>query len=117
MPAEEEAMSVDPGGDLSLRFSRVNDAVVVVVSGDLDAGTAALLRDRVRDVIEGQGNLSVILDVSDMTFIDSSGLSVLLEIHRWAHDRGGALVVHSPRPATARVFDIVGLNRIVKVTA
>ncbi len=74
-----------------------------------------MLRALLLDVVEGQGNLSVGLDLTDMTFIDSAGLSLLLEIHNRAARRGGSFVLHNPRPSAAKVFEIVGLNRIVPI--
>ncbi|HTJ75409.1 MAG TPA: STAS domain-containing protein, partial [Acidimicrobiales bacterium] len=76
------------GGAFSVTFTRAGRAVTVAVSGDVDGDTAPVLRDRLVDVLEGQGNRSVSVDLSGMTFIDSSGLSVLVDMHRRAAERG-----------------------------
>lgn len=99
----------------SLHFSRSGRDVTVAVRGEIDRLATTTLRALLLDVVDGQGNLSVALDLSDMTFIDSSGLAVLLELHGRAVDRGGTFVLQNPRPSTARVFEIVGLNRIVPI--
>jgi anti-anti-sigma factor len=50
-----------------------------------------------------------------MTFIDSSGLSVLVEMHLRAQERGGTFVLHNPRPSAAKIFEIVGLNSVLTI--
>lgn len=100
----------------SLEFARKGRSVTVTVHGEVDGPASAVLGGLLLDVVQGQGNLCVDLDLSDMTFIDSSGLSMLLDIHRLAVERGGTFVLHSPRPSTVRVFDIVGLSRILTIS-
>ena len=96
-------------------FSRTDRAVTVAVRGEVDGASSSVLRSLLLDVVEGQGNLSVNLDLSEMTFIDSAGLSLLLEMHRLAVERGGSFVLHSPRPSTTKVFEIVGLSGILTI--
>jgi anti-sigma B factor antagonist len=86
------------------------------VTGELDGQTAPFLRESLIDVIDGQGNRSVALDLSGMTFIDSAGLTMLVEIHERARERGAVFVLHSPRPPTVKVFEIVGLSRMLTIS-
>ncbi len=99
----------------ALDFSRRGRSVTVTVRGDVDVASCTVLRGLLLDVVEGQGNLSVALDLSEMTFIDSAGLSLLLDMHRLAVERGGSFVLHNARPATAKVFEIVGLDGILTI--
>ena len=100
---------------LSVRFSRHAEAVVVHLDGELDVGTAAVLRLALADVIDGQGNLHVQLDLGAMVFIDSTGLSVLVGTLRRLRERGGDLKLANVRPQTLKVFDIVGFTRIFDI--
>ncbi|HEV3497871.1 MAG TPA: STAS domain-containing protein [Actinomycetes bacterium] len=99
----------------SLDFARKGRSVTVAVHGEVDGPATAVLAGLLLDVVEGQGNLSVDLDLSDMTFIGSAGLAMLLDMHRRAVERGGTFVLHNPRPSTVRVFDIVGLGQILTI--
>ena len=99
----------------ALDFSRRGPSVTVAVRGEVDQVTSAVLRALLLDVVEGQGNLSVALDVSEMTFFDSSGLAMLLDMHRRAVERGGSFMLHNPRPSTIRVFQLVGLSGILTI--
>lgn len=104
------------GDRLSVSIYRHDRTVVVQVAGELDHSTAGPLRCHLDDLIEGQGNLSVAVDLTDLTFIDSTGLSVLLEALKLARQLGGDMILRRPRPPVSRVFEIVGLNEIFSLT-
>ncbi|HUR17770.1 MAG TPA: STAS domain-containing protein [Acidimicrobiales bacterium] len=101
--------------DFALTFARDDGAVVVGVAGDLDCATAATLEERLGDLLTDQGNLTVVLDLADMTFIDSSGLSVLMTAYRHLRKRGGVLSLRRPSPSTRKVFEITGLDRVLPI--
>ena len=88
----------------SLRFSRRDAHVLVEVQGELDADSAPMLRQRLSDLIESQGNLSIVVDLRSTTFIDSSGLTVLLTAHEWLQARGGQLRLSGPRRPAHKVL-------------
>ncbi len=99
----------------SLRFSRQDAHVLVAVQGDLDADSAPMLRQRLSDLIESQGNLSIVVDLRSTTFIDSSGLTVLVTAHKWLQARGGELRLLGPRRSAHRILQISGLSRILTI--
>ena len=99
----------------ALDFSRRGRDVTVAVRGEVDGVSTGILRTLLLDVVDGQGNLSVTVDLSGMTFIGSAGLGVFLEMHRLAVERGGSFVLRNPRPSAAKVFEIVGLREILSI--
>ena len=100
---------------LSVRFSRQDRTVVVHVAGELDAVTAPVLQGALASVIEDQGNLAVRLELGEMAFIDSTGLSIVVGALRRLRERGGDLTLANVRPETLKVFDIVGFTRIFEI--
>lgn len=99
----------------SLTFSRNQHRVVVAVHGELDCSTGPTLHERLADLIEFQGNLSVVVDLTSTTFIDSSGIEVLVTAHRWLRKRGGRLHLAVPRGSVLKVFEITGLDRVLTI--
>ena len=80
--------------------------VHIVVSGELDMMTAHELRNQYRfEDTEGAG--TILIDLAEVTFIDSSGLHALLE----AHERFGERLVIIIGPPCAHVIDITDLRR------
>ena len=99
-----------------MTVSRALGRVVLTLHGDLDTASAPMLRSSLRDLIEEQGNLDVIIDMAQLEFIDSQGLSVLLAGDRMAKARGGNLTLSAPRPRVHKVFEITGLDQHFTMT-
>lgn len=83
-------------------------SIVLRLSGELDAHAASDL-DRAMDEVSTRRPTSVVLDVADVSFIDSSGLRSLMRAHG-AVLGGERLQLRSPQPATLRLLDITGLT-------
>ncbi|HET9443027.1 MAG TPA: STAS domain-containing protein [Acidimicrobiales bacterium] len=99
--------------DFSLTFSRNAGSVVVRVAGELDSYTAAMMRERLADVIDGQGNLSIVVDLEEVSFLDSTGLSTVVRAYQRLRMRGGSLTVARPSPAARKIMEMTGLDRLL----
>lgn len=86
---------------------------MVGIFGELDCATAPELERRIGDLVEDQGNLKVVLDLKDMSFVDSSGLSVFASAHKRLTQREGELILAHPSPSTAKVLAITGLDQVI----
>jgi anti-sigma B factor antagonist len=80
------------------------------LSGELDHATAPDLREPLEGAIDS-GARAVLVDLSDCTFIDSTGLSVLVHAHSRLLDDGGKLEVCCPGPQVRRLLEITGVDR------
>ncbi len=101
-----------PGVDIAVR--RDAGRVVVDVGGEVDVIGAAELGGVVRDLVdEGVSNLT--LDLSDVTFLDSTGLSVLVSGRNQCRARDGDLTLRDPSPAAWKVLTITGLDQVFEV--
>ena len=85
--------------------------VVVSVHGDLDLHTADELGDRLVGVAEG-GASSVVVDLSDVAFVDSQGLGALLRGTRRLGGGVGRFRLVVPEPQIRRIFEITALDRV-----
>ena len=81
------------------------------LSGEVDAHTAPTLAAALDELPAGV----VMLDMAGVSFMDSSGLRVLMEATTRARDGGGDLVVASPSPAVARLVEISGLGEQIRL--
>jgi anti-sigma B factor antagonist len=82
---------------------------VVALRGELDLAGEPELRARLRTACD-KSDGRVVLDLSELTFIDSTGLSILVEYHARTRAAGGLLILLAPRPAVVRILDITGLD-------
>ena len=105
-------MTTDIFQPLRLEYLREQGTVVVRVVGEVDLASAPLLREALVDLIDGQGILSLRLDLAHLTFIDSTGIGVLVRALRAIRNKGGDLTVTNCRPSTVRILEIAGLSEI-----
>jgi len=84
----------------------------VGVRGDLDAATGPVLSDAVT-ALTNDGLSHVVIDLNDVTFVDSRGLSSLLMSHRTASDNDITLTVVNLHPTVARLFRITGVDAVL----
>ncbi len=98
---------------LVTRVDIVDGAAVVSVTGDVDLVSAPHLREVMEEALGRSSHL--IVDVGGMTFIDSSGLSVLVHVHRQAADAGGSMTVRRPSPTLKRLLSITHLETVLVV--
>ncbi len=92
------------------------EAAVFVLRGEIDAHTAPHFAARF-DPLPAGADAAVILDMADVTFMDSSGLRVLIELNRRASEAGLAMIVRAPSRAVARIIEISGLSDIIEVSS
>ncbi len=85
--------------DLTVAISRTSTTVVVTVAGCLDAASARVLDGLLRDLIVGQGNLSLTVDLRDASVVDPASLAVIRTAAQLAARRGGAVTVADGRAA------------------
>ncbi|GAB1332330.1 STAS domain-containing protein [Streptomyces sp. NPDC093260] len=85
------------------------DLVVLHVAGELDHHTAPLLRQAIDEFPFADSGL--VLDVSDLLYCDSTGLTVFVTAHHRAEAAGSGLVIAGLRDDLRRVFDITGLDQ------
>lgn len=78
---------------------------VVLVAGELDLASAGEFRECLHRLV-GQ---TVTLDFSNVTFMDSTAIGVLVAALRRAEEEGGGLVLRGVRPPQMKVFEIAGL--------
>jgi anti-sigma B factor antagonist len=86
---------------------------VISVGGELDLYTAPQLQDVVTGVLEADGP-RIAIDLTDVGFVDSSGLGVIVACLTGARDRGGDLVlVAPPTSSLTRLLTLIGLDATI----
>jgi anti-sigma B factor antagonist len=84
-----------------------DNAVVLVVEGEIDIATAPLLEARLAEA-EGRNQPSVIVDLDQVTFMDSTGLQVLVA-HTMSEANGRRIRLTKGSPQVQRLFTISGM--------
>src|SRR5919201_5382470 len=96
--------------------SLTRELALVSLSGELDLYTAEPVRARI-DEAGAVGADTVIVDLSEISFIDSTALGVFVQETRRLEGRGHSLVLVTNDPRTLRVFEVTGPDRVLRTYA
>jgi anti-sigma B factor antagonist len=86
------------------------DCAVLRVTGEVDLYTAPMLRERIRE-LAAKGAVHLIADLSQVDFLDSTGLGVLVGGLKRLREDGGSLALVTTTPRILRIFQITGLTK------
>lgn len=101
---------------LRVRVRTVPEAVVVSAAGDLDLGSAPVLRERARAVLDDRPG-ALIVDLEEIGFCGSAGLQVLAELLAETTDDGVPLAVVADRYPVLRAVRLSGLDEALTLHA
>jgi anti-sigma B factor antagonist len=104
----------DLGGDyegFSAYWEQVEQASILRIHGDLDLSASAALRALLLDEVSLDGP-PIVVDLSDVPFIDSTCLGVLIAAVRQARASRGGFRLAAPRPRVKRAFEIAALEEM-----
>ena len=98
-----------------MRVEKAKGTVTVYLEGELDHFSAQQIRRIMDNAIEESSIKSMILDMENMTFMDSSGIGVILGRYRFLCRRGGEVAVRNMNPHVKKVFCLSGMNQIIQI--
>jgi anti-anti-sigma factor len=93
---------------LEIRHETDGDRCTLVLAGELDLTTAAVLEREVAPVLES-GAAELVLDVHDVSFVDPTGFRALLAAKDGCSDAGMTFAMTRGPDAVERVFDVSGV--------
>jgi anti-sigma B factor antagonist len=87
---------------------------LIAVRGEIDLFTAPELKSALTEAIEA-GKLRLVIDLSEVSFLDSTALGVLIGAVKRLRSRGGALAIVNTDTSIAKTFEITGLDQIFTI--
>jgi anti-sigma B factor antagonist len=93
-----------------------DDAYVISLTGEVDLYTAPEFKEQLVEVI-GEGATTVVVDLTDTTFIDSTTLGVLVGGVKRLRPDGGRLVLVCSDRNILKIFEITGLDQVFPIHA
>jgi len=104
----------ETSGGLRVSRSWESDRLVLVLHGDLDMDTLAIAQHEV-SAAAGQAPPVLVLDLSQLAFVDSSGVRLVLLAQHVADDASRRLAVRLGHGPTRRIFDMLGITGRIEV--
>lgn len=93
---------------LTVESREDGNAWVLTLAGELSLAEAQVLEQKLGEVL-ASADSTIIVDLTDVAFIDSTGLSVLVRAHQQASEAGVQLGVVNPRAQAKRLLSLTGL--------
>ncbi len=99
---------------MHIQVERAGATLVVRIKGEMDLNSIEAFREAVdRELTAGKAK-NLILVLSDVTFIDSSGVGAILGRYKAVSSRGGKMVAVGLRPMARRILEMSGALRLIQ---
>ena len=103
--------------NLSIDVHQNNEEVSVMLAGEIDAFTAPNLREELLPLAEGENTTTMIINLKDVSYLDSTGLGVFVGLFKKLKENGGELRLIELSDRLKRLFEITGLGNIMNISA
>lgn len=100
--------------DILVDLLESNQNIQIKVNGEIDAYTAPLLKEKLASSQEIEG-LNAVLDLTDVSYMDSTGLGVFVGFYKAVKANGGHVKIVGLSPRLKRLFDITGLGDLMDI--
>jgi stage II sporulation protein AA (anti-sigma F factor antagonist) len=100
---------------LDIELEVKQNVLCIRLSGELDHHSADELRVRATNIIEEHDIRHIVLNLESLSFMDSSGLGVILGRYKQIKQKHGEMVVCAISPSVQRLFDMSGLFKIIRL--
>ncbi len=104
----------DPSPGLTIAVHELDGKTCVIVSGELDGASAPALKDSL-SAFTGELAGDLVLDIAGLSFIDSSGLALFIELQMKLDRTGHRLTLMQPTPMARRLLAITNLDRYLHI--
>jgi len=102
------------GNKLLLNYEVIDNKLVIKLDGELDHHVAETIREELDEMIEKKRTKYLIFDLSNLRFMDSSGIGVIMGRYKNISKMGGKVAVIEAQEKIDKIFALSGLYRIVE---
>ncbi|MEA1883390.1 MAG: STAS domain-containing protein [Thermotogota bacterium] len=98
-----------------LNWEKRDDWMVIDMNGELDMSNAIGFKNQVINEFVSKGELNIALNFESMEYIDSSGLGVIVSLHKRCKLNGGRLAICSLNETLMRLFKLTSLDKALNI--
>ncbi len=100
---------------MSVKIEVNGEVAVAYLCGDIDHHTAKPMREEIDAAVEKHMPSLLVLDFKDVSFMDSSGIGLVMGRYKLLSKSGAELAVTNPSPQIYKVMHLAGLERLAKI--
>ena len=99
----------------NLNFDFKDGTLYVSLVGEINHHSAVFVRQEIDEKIQELSSKNLVLDLAEVSFMDSSGLGLIMGRYQRMQELGGMLTVANPSAEHKKIFNLAGLNKLVKI--
>lgn len=99
---------------METQVENMQSVAVLALNGRLDSHTVPALKTQIADYIDAR-SAHLVLDISDVTFIDSRALAAIVQGMHACNGIGGELYLAGPTNSVRRIFELTRLDKAIKI--
>ncbi len=100
---------------MAVELQMQEQTLTAILTGEIDHHSARPMRAEIDDKIEAYQPTALVLDFSGVTFMDSSGIGLIMGRHRLMEAVGGEVIIQNPPLHIQRVMRLSGMERIAHI--
>lgn len=100
---------------MSVKISIEKNKVTAYLSGEIDHHSALLLRQEIDFAVRENNPSELILDFSGVSFMDSSGIGLVMGRYRVMNENKGKVSIHNPSPTIKKVMKLSGIEKLASI--
>ena len=100
--------------DFRIDIKMINSDVLIMLTGELDAYHSIEFKEKMMEVIRGRGD-KILLDMTDLSYIDSAGLGALVSLLKRASENSKELRLFGLRGNVKKIFELTRLNMVFNI--
>ena len=100
---------------MEIKTEKHGDTTIAFIHGEIDHHNAKYARNELDCIIETEQPVRFGLDLSGVSFCDSSGLGLVMGRMRKCQTVGSTLIIKNPSQAALRILEIAGMDKILKI--
>ncbi|MGI6783383.1 MAG: STAS domain-containing protein [Aminivibrio sp.] len=101
---------------MNINITKTGSGAVVSLGGSMYVEDSATVREQLIDLLD-EGAVNLTLDLSGLTYIDSSGLGVLISLHKRCIQKGGRMVITGLKGMVEELFKLTRLDLVFNVSS
>lgn len=114
MPVNYRKTGCQKKMNIQVNLEEIDNNLTGFIRGEIDAHTAPVLREKL-EAFQNQDGLKAVLDLSDVDYMDSTGLGVFVAFYKSVNAKGGHVKLKGLSSRLKRLFDITGLGEIMDI--
>lgn len=100
---------------MQMKAYSAQDKLIVSLDGEIDHHSAAEIREGLDKMIAVSRPKVMVLELSGIDFMDSSGLGLVLGRYRRLNEMGSQMVIKNPGARTEKIFAMAGVDKLIKI--